>query len=98
MRLVHVVISRFGFRDPASNPDRWALLDQFLGLARSENARLLVLPGGFLAAADQAEVLAFIDDIGHRAGRAGVAVLGGIDLPWPDTELASSEDDAVRHR
>jgi hypothetical protein len=98
MRLVHVVISRVGFRDPACNPDRWALLDQFLELARSENARLLVLPGGFLAAADQAEVLVFIDDIGQRAGRAGVAVLGGIDLPWPDTELASTEDDAVRHR
>jgi tetratricopeptide (TPR) repeat protein len=33
MRLVHVVVSRFGFRKPASNPDRWALLDQLLAVA-----------------------------------------------------------------
>jgi hypothetical protein len=97
MRLIHVVVSRVGFRDLASNPVRWALLDQLLELARRESARLLVLPGGYLAAADRAEMLGFIDDIGQRAGRVGVAVLGGIDLSWPDTELAATEDDAVRN-
>jgi len=98
VRLIHVIVSRVGFRNPASNPDRWALLDQFLALAARLGARLLVLPGGFLAALDRTEMLRFINEVGQRADRAGFAVLGGIDLDWHESKRTRTDDAAVQNR
>jgi hypothetical protein len=80
VRLIHAVVSRDGFRDITSNLNRWALLDQFLALALNRRARLLVLPGGFFTAHDRTEMLRLIEEVGQRARKARVGVLGGIDL------------------
>lgn len=84
MRFLHVVASKVGFRDPDWNATRMVLLAKLLELAGRQGARLLVLPGGFLAARDRAEMLALIDQIDRRATEAAVAVIGGVDLDGPD--------------
>lgn len=97
MRFIHVVVSSVGFRDPESNPDRWALLDQLLALAGRRRAQLLVLPGGYLTAHDPPEMRRFIREVGRHVDRTGVAVIGGIDLDRPQTKRTRNEDAAVQN-
>jgi hypothetical protein len=80
MKILHVVVSSLGFRDPNSNPVRWKLLEDLLRLAAELGVHLLVLPGGFLTARDCDEEIAFIERAKKLADAAGVGIIGGIDL------------------
>ena len=96
MRVLHVVISRTGFRQVARNPERLVLLDILILLAVRLRARLLVIPAGFLAARNEQEMRGLVVEIGRRALAAGIAVIGGVDAAWVMTKRARTLDDAVR--
>jgi len=96
MRMLQVVISRTGFRQIAGNPERLVLLDILILLAVRLQARLLVIPAGFLAARNEQEMRALVVEVGRRALAAGIAVIGGVDAAWVATKRARTLDDAVR--
>ena len=80
MKLLQVIVSNGGFRDPEHNPARLDALDRLLGVARELAVDLVMLPGGYLTVVSVAEVPAEIAEIGRRAEAADIAVIGGVDV------------------
>ncbi len=96
MTFMHVVVSRQGFRNRASNPERYALLDRLVTVSARLKVRLIVLPAGFFAAEKEDDMLDIIAEVGSRASEASLAVIGGIDLDRATTKRASSSEHLVR--
>lgn len=95
MKLLQTLVSSVGFRDPANNPQRLALLDRLLAVAADERAGLVVLPGGYLTVRTEPEVVTAVGEVRRRAEVANVAVIGGVDLPPPS---ADDPKQAVRQK
>lgn len=96
MKLIQTVVSSRGFRDPAANDERMGLLASLLGLASRSDARLLLVPAGFLTARSEAEVSGLVEDVDRVAGKAGVAVIGGVDVSGPAPRRGQDVEDLVR--
>jgi hypothetical protein len=96
VKLIHAVVSSRGFRDPAGNPERVGLLTALIGLAARSDARLLLVPAGFLTARSEAEVLGLVEDVDRLAGKADVAVIGGVDVSGPAPKRGQDAENMVR--
>lgn len=80
MRLMQVIVSNVGFREPDHNPERLEALDRVLAVACEKSADLVMLPGGYLTATSVAEVPDVIAEVECRANAADVTVIGGVDV------------------
>jgi len=78
--MLQTLVSRTGFREPTSNVERLAMLDELLEVAVGERADLLVLPGGYLAAETEGRVASMVGEVERRAEASRVAVIGGVDV------------------
>ena len=96
MKIVQTVVSSHGFRDQAANPDRVALLGDLARLCASEDARLLLIPAGFLTADSEENVPELVQEVRRVAKVAGVAVIGGIDVNGAVSKRSLSMEEAVR--
>jgi hypothetical protein len=80
MKLLQTVVSAEGFRNEASNRDRLGLLKELVRLCTREEARLLLVPAGFLTAPSEDDVPALIGEVNRLATADRVAVIGGVDV------------------
>src|SRR5947209_7445515 len=80
MHFVQTLIATAGFRDPAANPERLALVADLVRLSGRVGAHLLVLPAGVLAARTEDELPDRIAEVAELADGAGLAVIGGVDV------------------
>src|SRR5436309_19516 len=80
MRLVQTLVANVGFRDPACNAERLAVIGDLVRLAQRVEAQLLLLPAGVLTASAEGDVADRVAEVADLAGSAGVAVAGGVDV------------------
>ena len=80
MRVLQTLVSKEGFRDSAHNELRFQALDALLAVAKTNKCPSIQLPMGFLFATTDANRDQFLDRVAGQARRAGVAVVGGIDV------------------
>jgi hypothetical protein len=96
MRLVQTLIATAGFRDPAANPERLALVADLVRLSGRVGAHLLVLSAGVLTARSEDELPDRIAEVAELADGAGLAVIGGVDVadgPRKSRRSAKAEPD-----
>src|SRR5437763_16747851 len=90
MRFVQTLISTAGFRDPAANPGRLALVADLVRLSGRVGAQLLVLPAGVLTARSEGELSDRIAEVAELADGAGLAVIGGVEVADGPRKTSSS--------
>jgi len=86
MKFLQTLVSSTGFRDPAHNPDRLEVFDRLLAVVTEHDADLVVLPGGYLTVPAVQDVPGAIAELSRRADRAGIAVIGGVDVATPSAD------------
>ena len=77
---MQTIASNVGFRDPAENGRRAACYRRLLAVAADRAATALLLPGGFWTVDGPGDVGPLADRLVSEAGRAGLLVIGGIDV------------------
>lgn len=93
MKLMQTIVASTGFRDPAHNDRRLAVLDDLLATARGDGVNLILLPGGYLSVRHEPDISAAMYEVRVRAHTAGVAVIGGVDGP---NRQDAGEDELIR--
>ena len=95
MRFAQTLVSPHGFRDPAHNPHRLALLREALARLVAEGVELVAIPAGFLTVDSDDAVTGAISDLAAAVDGCGVAVVGGVDVEHPKRGKADVETDEL---
>lgn len=95
MRFAHTVVSNTGFRDPAHNPHRLAVLRELLTRLAAERVEFVAIPAGYLTVRSEEEVTAAVADIADVVEACGVAVVGGVDVEYSAHAKQSPDSDEL---
>src|SRR4051812_24038941 len=91
MRLLQTIVSRTGFRDPATNARRTELFRDLFGVGRNQRADVVLLPGGYWTVSNEAGVEPLVAEVADLAGAAGVVVAAGVDVQSSRGEVSAGK-------
>jgi hypothetical protein len=96
MRLLQTVISSAGFRDVSGNRERMVLLEKLIKVSAAEDARLLVLPAGFLAAVSDNDLPSLVGQLQEFGLESRIALIGGIDVVDATAKGSRNMEDLIQ--